>query len=50
MDPFYRQTLEQDSENKFIKLRDTLYSKFENEIYPIRVADSIYLHFLFLIQ
>ena len=45
--PFYRQTLEQDSENKFIKLRDTLYSKFENEIYPIRVADSIYLHFSF---
>ena len=45
--PFYRQTLEQDSENKFIKLRDTLYSKFENETYPIRVADSIYLHFSF---
>ena len=45
--PFYRKTLEQDSENKFIKLRDTLYSKFENEIYPIRVADSIYLHFSF---
>ena len=45
--PFYRQTLEQDSENKFVKLRDTLYSKFENEIYPIRVADSIYLHFSF---
>ncbi len=45
--PFYRQTLEQDSENKFIKLRDTLYSKFENETYPIRVADSIHLHFSF---
>ena len=45
--PFYKQTLEQDSENKFIKLRDTLYSKFENDTYPIRVADSIYLHFSF---
>jgi len=29
--PFYRKTLVEDSENRYIKLRDTLYSKFEND-------------------
>ena len=43
--PFYRETIEESSDNKFVKLRDTLYSKEKDEIFTIKVADSIFLHF-----
>lgn len=42
--PFYKQTLQKDSLSGIMSLRDTLYSKFEAEEYPIKVADGIYLH------
>ena len=42
--PFYKQTLQKDSVSGIMSLRDTLYSKFESEEYPIKVAEGIYLH------
>ena len=42
--PFYKQTLQKDSVSGIMSLRDTLYSKFESEEYPIKVAEEIYLH------
>ena len=45
--PFYRKTLVEDSENRYIKLRDTLYSKFESDTFSVKVADSIFLHFTY---
>ena len=43
--PFYKNTLVEDSESKYVKLRDTLYSKYSSDIFPVKIADSIYLHF-----
>jgi len=45
--PFYRQTLEQESNSKYMQLRDTLYSKLSSDIFSVNVADSLYLHFSF---
>jgi len=45
--PFYRQTLEQEANSKHMQLRDTLYSKYKNDIFSVNVADSLYLHFSF---
>ena len=45
--PFYRQTLEQESNSKYMQLRDTLYSKLKSDIFSVNVADSLYLHFSF---
>ena len=45
--PFYRQTLEQESNSKYMQLRDTLYSKLVSDIFSVNVADSLYLHFSF---
>ena len=42
--PFYKYTLQKDSLSGIMSLRDTLYSKFESEEYPIKVAEGIYLH------
>ena len=42
--PFYKYTLQKDSVSGIMSLRDTLYSKFESEEYPIKVAEGIYLH------
>ena len=42
--PFYKYTLQKDSLSGIMSLRDTLYSKFESQEYPIKVADGIYLH------
>ena len=41
--PFYKQTLQKDSVSGIMSLRDTLYSKFASEKYPIKVAEGIYL-------
>ncbi|MDG2139071.1 MAG: glycoside hydrolase family 3 N-terminal domain-containing protein [Flavobacteriales bacterium] len=45
--PFYRQTLEQENTTDLMKLRDTLYSKIESDVFSVNVADSLYLHFSF---
>ena len=45
--PFYKATLEENPDNGFISLRDTLYSNKRSKTYPIKVADSIYIHFSF---
>lgn len=45
--PFYKATLEENPDNGFISLRDTLYSNTRSKTYPIKVADSIYIHFSF---
>ena len=42
--PFYKSTLET-SDDGFISLRDTLYSNKRSKTYPIKVADSIFIHF-----